>query len=76
MLVMVVLGGMGTIIGPVFGALAFTLLPEYLRVAEVLRLLLFGGILVIAVLFMPGGLAELWSRLHTFTGIRQRSKNV
>ena len=62
MLVMVVMGGLGTIIGPVVGALVFTLLPEYLRVASEYRLVFFGAILIVGILFVPRGLVELWER--------------
>ncbi|MEQ8967558.1 MAG: branched-chain amino acid ABC transporter permease [Azospirillaceae bacterium] len=55
-LVMVVIGGKGTIWGPVMGAFAFTLLPELLRVADEFRLVFFGGLLIVAVLFFPRGL--------------------
>jgi branched-chain amino acid transport system permease protein len=68
MLVMVVMGGMGTIIGPVFGAILFTLLPEYLRIAAVFRLVFFGGILIIAILFIPGGLVEIWGHVQKRLG--------
>jgi branched-chain amino acid transport system permease protein len=61
-LVMVVTGGMGTIIGPVAGAFVFTLLPEYLRVAEGYRLIFFGTILILVMLFLPHGMYELWMR--------------
>lgn len=61
-LVMVVTGGMGTVIGPVIGALVFTLLPEYLRVAEGYRLIFFGTILVLVMLFLPNGMYEIWIR--------------
>lgn len=62
-LVMVVTGGKGTIIGPVIGAFAFTLLPEYLRIADEYRLIFFGAILVIVMLFFPNGFYEIWTRL-------------
>jgi len=56
LLVMVVLGGKGTIIGPVIGAVIFTVIPEYLRIADDLRLPIFGALLVILALYMPKGL--------------------
>ncbi|MEL7566918.1 MAG: branched-chain amino acid ABC transporter permease [Dehalobacterium sp.] len=56
LLVMVVLGGKGTIIGPVIGAVIFTVVPEYLRIAEDLRLPIFGILLVILALYIPKGL--------------------
>lgn len=62
LLVMVVMGGLGTIAGPVIGALVFTLVPEYLRVASEYRLVFFGAILIVGILFVPRGLIELWER--------------
>jgi branched-chain amino acid transport system permease protein len=63
LLVMVVMGGLGTIAGPVVGAFVFTALPEYLRVASDYRLVFFGSLLIVAVLFFPRGLVELGERL-------------
>src|SRR5690349_18655535 len=40
---MVIVGGMGTLIGPVWGAILLTLLPELLRGIGDLRLVVFGG---------------------------------
>ncbi|MFP4551588.1 MAG: ABC transporter permease subunit [Spirochaetales bacterium] len=53
---MVVLGGMGSIPGVIIGALALILLPEYLRAFSEYRLLIFGALLVIMVVFKPAGL--------------------
>jgi branched-chain amino acid transport system permease protein len=50
------LGGIGTPAAPVVGAAILTLLPEALRAWGDLRLVLNGGIIVAAVLFLPGGL--------------------
>jgi len=60
---MVIVGGMGTLIGPVLGAILLTLLPEVLRGIGDLRLLVYGLGLTLVVLFIPGGLAQgvLWS---------------
>ncbi len=57
-LAMVIVGGMGTLIGPVFGAILLTVLPEVLRGFGDLRLVVYGAALTFAVLFMPGGLAQ------------------
>jgi len=57
-LAMAIVGGMGTLIGPVFGAILLTLLPEVLRDIGDLRLVVYGAALTLAVLFMPGGLAQ------------------
>jgi branched-chain amino acid transport system permease protein len=55
----VILGGSGTLSGPVVGAFAVVFLPEYLRVAEDYRLVMYGFILVAATIFMPRGLVPL-----------------
>ena len=53
---MVVLGGMGSIVGVVIAALILILAPEYLRAFSDYRMLLFGAIMVIMMLFRPQGL--------------------
>lgn len=68
----VILGGSGTLAGPAVGAFAVVFLPEYLRVAETYRLVIYGFILVAATIFMPRGLVPLmnqglralWARLR------------
>ncbi len=55
----VILGGSGTLAGPVVGAFAVVFLPEYLRVAENYRLVIYGFVLVAATIFMPRGLVPL-----------------
>ncbi len=57
--VAVVIGGRGTIWGPVIGGLLVTLLPEYLRVAALWRLPMFGLVLILIITFMPDGLVAL-----------------
>ena len=57
-LAMVIVGGMGTLIGPVWGAVMLTILPEILRGFGDFRLVLYGIALTLAVLFMPGGLIQ------------------
>ena len=57
-LAMVIVGGMGTLSGPVFGAILLTVLPEFLRGIGDLRLIVYGLALTLVVLFMPGGIAQ------------------
>src|SRR2546421_7461591 len=54
----VIVGGMGTLTGPVWGAILLTLLPELLRDVGDLRLVVYGLALTLVVLFMPGGLVQ------------------
>ncbi len=56
MLVMVVLGGMGSITGSVVAAAVLTVLPEALRSFADYRMLLYSVLLIVMMLFRPGGL--------------------
>ena len=53
--------------GPAVGAVLYVTLPEALRLANEWRLVIFGGLLVIMMLFAPQGLTglahALWQRL-------------
>jgi branched-chain amino acid transport system permease protein len=55
-LVMVVLGGLGTVRGAVFGACFLTLLPELFRFVQDYRNLIYGLTLVVFMLYEPRGL--------------------
>jgi branched-chain amino acid transport system permease protein len=59
----VIIGGSGTIAGPVSGAFFVVFLPEYLRFADSFRLILYGLVLVLATIFMPRGIVGLTSDL-------------
>ena len=54
-LAMVVIGGMGTIEGPVIGALTLVFLPEILRSVSEYRMLIFGALMVFMMIVMPKG---------------------
>lgn len=73
-LIMVMVGGRGTYWGPIIGAVIFTLLPEYLRVAGEWRMVIFSLILVICCLFMPLGITSL-SRKGALIPSLLRKKN-
>jgi branched-chain amino acid transport system permease protein len=55
-LTMAILGGIGSLPGPVVGAAILTLLPELLRSLRDFRLVVNGLILVVIVLFLPKGI--------------------
>jgi len=55
-LIMMVLGGMGTIIGPILGAVTITYLLETMRIFKDYRLVIYGLAMFFMILYMPGGL--------------------
>jgi branched-chain amino acid transport system permease protein len=65
-LCVVVLGGMGSIVGVVAGALVLILLPEYLRAFSEYRMLIFGAVLVVMMVFRPGGIVSTVRRTYQF----------
>ena len=64
-LCIVVLGGMGSIVGVIVGALVLILLPEYLRAFADYRMLAFGALLVVMMIFRPQGICATVRRTYT-----------
>jgi branched-chain amino acid transport system permease protein len=62
-LIMVVIGGVGSLAGAILGAAVVVGLPEYLRAMGDYRMLVFGAILIATMLFGEGGLAALAATL-------------
>jgi branched-chain amino acid transport system permease protein len=74
----VILGGSGTLTGPIVGAVSVVFLPELLRFADSFRLIIYGSILVIATIFLPKGLVPLvvtiWQRFRTRNTVAEDNK--
>ncbi|HEX7581052.1 MAG TPA: branched-chain amino acid ABC transporter permease, partial [Thermoanaerobaculia bacterium] len=71
---MPIIGGVGTLAGPVLGAVIFSYLQIKLLTIPALRdsyLFLYGGLLILVMLFEPKGLVGLWNRL--IAAVRRRS---
>jgi branched-chain amino acid transport system permease protein len=67
------IGGVGTIHGPVLGALFYVILREVLAVRLIdLHLLVFGVLFILIVLFLPGGLVEGWNRAKGFMNMKHK----
>lgn len=52
----VILGGVNNFVGPVIGAIAMTVLPEYMRVLQEWRPTVFSALILAMLLFRPDGL--------------------
>ncbi|MDQ7031272.1 MAG: branched-chain amino acid ABC transporter permease [Desulfonauticus sp.] len=61
-LCMVVLGGMGSVLGPVIGSMALFLLPEFLQSFSDYQNLVYGLLLIVILIFRPQG---LWGAFRT-----------
>ncbi|GAA1845387.1 branched-chain amino acid ABC transporter permease [Pseudonocardia ailaonensis] len=71
-IVIVIVGGRGSVYGAVLGAILFVVLPEALRAADTLRLLVFGGVLALGVVFVPNGLWSLVAPIRDLLTRRTR----
>lgn len=59
-----ILGGLNFfIMGPIVGAFIMTLLPEFLRISKEIEPILTGAILVLLVIFLPGGILSFPEKL-------------
>jgi branched-chain amino acid transport system permease protein len=80
-LAMIIVGGLGSILGSIFGAVFITLTPEVLsHFSDVVKLyapgyeeifvpmkeVIFGLLIVLFLVFEPLGLAEIWNRIKAF----------
>ena len=72
---MSVIGGVGTVLGPVLGAIVFVLLRQFLLASyPQLYLGLYGVLLIFIILFEPLGLTGLALRLARFVRRRRRGE--
>ena len=62
-LMMVIIGGIGTLIGPVLGAMVFILIQEVLSSYTEHWMIFTGAIFILMVIFLPGGLVGAARRL-------------
>ncbi len=82
-LTMIIVGGLGSVLGTIFGAVFITVLPFLLddlleamhgilpvsdvtTFASQLRLMVFGGLIVLFLMVEPEGLASLWRRIKDY----------
>ncbi len=61
-----IVGGFGTLVGPIIGGVVMITLPEVLRFLDDWRLVVYGVILLIVILKFPGGLYPYLQKLKAF----------
>ena len=68
-LLMTFIGGVGTLHGPVLGAVLYVVLKEYVALRWVdFHLLIFGALFIAIVLLLPGGLVQAAARVRRLVG--------
>ena len=70
LLTMVVVGGLGSIYGSFLGAAILTMLPELLRVFQNFDIVIYGLLLILMTMFMPGGLVSGIGAIAEFIAAR------
>ncbi len=74
---MVIVGGLGSIYGSFLGAAILTLLPEFLRAVHDYDIVVYGLLLIIMTMYLPGGLAGGFARLSAMiSGWKRREKHA
>lgn len=58
---MVLLGGRGSMVGPIVGAFILTALPHVIDLGAELRIMVYGAILIGAILLLPNGIVGLFA---------------
>ena len=56
-------GGQGTLVGPILGAILFTLIPEWLRIFGDARMAVYAVVVIFIVIFMPKGILNYLAQL-------------
>jgi branched-chain amino acid transport system permease protein len=67
----VVVGGIGTLAGPLIGALAVPWLTQYLQFMQDYRFLVFGPLLIVLLIFLPNGLVGLYNGARKRISLRR-----
>lgn len=75
-LVMVILGGINTTLGPVAGAAFVSMFPAYVNFSALWQELLFGALFVLVIVFFPEGLAGVIRRVTARLPLPARTTQV
>lgn len=71
-LIAVILGGAGTTFGPIIGTLIIVGLPQFLHSYVDYHLMIFGGILLIVLIFLPEGIVGAFSKIPFFNKLQNK----
>jgi ABC-type branched-subunit amino acid transport system permease subunit len=71
LIVILFLGGRGTLIGPILAAILFTVLPELLRATQAWRLVIYGLLIIVGAIYMPDGIVTT-----TIAWLQQRYRRM
>ncbi|MDX1412589.1 MAG: branched-chain amino acid ABC transporter permease [Candidatus Promineifilaceae bacterium] len=71
------IGGIGTVAGPLIGAVFFVLVRDVLATNFVhIHLIVFGAIFILVVLLLPGGMMEAWDRFKIWRGRSSKEATI
>jgi len=59
---MAIVGGIASVEGGIIGAVLLTFLPELLRAADSLRMILYGLVIILSLAFIPNGIVSLFGK--------------
>lgn len=76
LLLMVIIGGIGTTFGPILGAAFLIILPELLREVSDFRLVIFGALLILTIMFMPKGILGLFQSIMSKVKSPKKPSNI
>lgn len=68
-LIWVIVGGYNKFYGPIIGVVVLTIFDESIRTFEILRPAIYGGVLILSILFLPLGLESLPGKFRAWFGI-------
>jgi branched-chain amino acid transport system permease protein len=79
-LIFLLLGGAATLAGPIIGAFVIPVIMEYLQFLAEYRLIIFGVLLIVVIIYFPrglmGGFSALQQRMRTFYGPKRGEKSA
>ena len=79
-LIWLLIGGVATLAGPIVGAFAIPLIMEHLQFLELYRMILFGVLLIVVIIYAPrgimGAITDLQQKLRASYEQRREAKRA